>query len=50
VTVWGQMFHFWDFSQNTLGPLTVLKDGGLLLSPKSENKKIMKILDAIQTP
>jgi hypothetical protein len=19
-TVWGQMFHFWKFSQNTLGP------------------------------
>jgi hypothetical protein len=20
-TVWGQMFHFWNFSQNTLSPL-----------------------------
>jgi hypothetical protein len=31
-------FPFWHF-----------KDGGRLLSPKSENEKFLKILDAIET-
>jgi hypothetical protein len=29
--------------------INLLKDGGLLLSQKSENKNILKILDAIET-
>jgi hypothetical protein len=31
-------------------PLPLYKDGGLLLSPKSECKKLMVVLHSIETP